>query len=289
MDKQARHRYEYEVDLDSGTAPARVVHMVGQGKRVLEIGAGPGSITRVLIDAAGCHVTAAEIDTDALNILSSFCEHVYQVDLNDISWPRILKGEGPFEVIVAADVLEHLYDPWSSLKAARELITDDGYIVVSLPHAGHSAILACLMEDDFEYRDWGLLDRTHIRFFGMNNIQCLFEEAGFKIIDAEFVNVRPESTEFAERWQRLPRRVRRTLTGNRFGMVYQVVVKAAVEDSPIQGISLRSLPVETRMLSSFRIPAPMRALGRVLVGSEKRARIRRFANQLGISVLGARL
>ena len=44
-----------------------------------------------------------------------------------------------------------------------------------------------MLQEDFEYRNWGLLDRTHIRFFGIKNIQALFENAGLKIVHAEFV------------------------------------------------------------------------------------------------------
>jgi 2-polyprenyl-3-methyl-5-hydroxy-6-metoxy-1,4-benzoquinol methylase len=284
MDKNACHKYEYEVDLNSDSAAARVVRMVGKGKRVLEIGAGPGSITRLLRDTGQCRVTALEIDSDAIKILTSFCERVYKADLNDTAWPMVLRDEGPFEVIVAADVLEHLYDPWSALKAMKKLLSDDGYIVISLPHAGHSALVACLLEEDFEYRDWGLLDRTHIRFFGMKNIQALFEGAGWKILDGQFVEVSPDRTEFAERWLRIPRPVRRALSTNRFGTVYQVVVKAVPKESRIQGISLLSLPVKSPVASSFRIPAALKSVARSILSDAARARLRRIANQLGISI-----
>ncbi len=244
MNVQTRHKYEREIDLNTDTAPARVVRMVGQGKRVLEIGAGPGSITRLMRDASQCRVTAVEIDSEAIKILTPFCERVYQADLNDSAWPMVLQDDGHFEVVVVADVLEHLYDPWSSLKLMKELIGNGGYMVVSLPHAGHSALLACLLEEDFEYRDWGLLDRTHIRFFGMKNIQSLFEGAGLKIVEVQFVVVRPEMTEFAERWLRIPRRVRRALAVSKFSLVYQVVLKAVPSDSTSEpSLSLLSVPV----------------------------------------------
>ena len=78
-----RHKYEYKLDINGPSAPAAVVRMVGEGKRVLEIGAGPGSITRVLKEHSGCRVTAIELDEEAIKKLSPFCEHVYQSDLND--------------------------------------------------------------------------------------------------------------------------------------------------------------------------------------------------------------
>lgn len=288
MEDGARHRYEYSVDLTSDTAPARVVRMVGQGKRVLEIGAGPGSITRLLHDVGNCHITALEVDVDAIHKLTPFCERVYRVDLNDASWPQTLSRESTFDVIVAADVLEHLYDPWLALKAMKGLIGQSGYIVVSLPHVGHSAVLACLLAGDFEYRDSGLLDRTHIRFFGIKNIQALFDSAGLKIVEGQFVVRSPASTEFAKQWKKIPPEVRGALSTNRFGTIYQVVVKAVPNESPGCGISLASLPIgapsvdaTSRVMPASVVEAIKRG-ARAFLSPETRSRLRRLVAYLGI-------
>jgi 2-polyprenyl-3-methyl-5-hydroxy-6-metoxy-1,4-benzoquinol methylase len=160
-----RHVYEYEVDLSSDTAPAHVIRMTGCNRRVLEVGAGPGSITKHLIRKNGCDVVAIEIDPAAIEKLKAICPNVYQLDLNDSSWVDKLKSEDKFDVVIAADVLEHIYDPLKTLLGMKSLLRKGGEIILSLPHVGHSAIIACIMSEDFEYRDWGLLDRTHIRFF----------------------------------------------------------------------------------------------------------------------------
>ncbi|HYQ72781.1 MAG TPA: class I SAM-dependent methyltransferase [Gammaproteobacteria bacterium] len=250
MENQVRHNYEYDVDLDGETAPARVVRMVGQNKRVLEIGAGPGSITRHLQGHGGCAVTALELDSEAIKLLSPFCEKVYQANLNDPDWPQMLSAEDRFDVVVAADVLEHLYDPWTTLGLMKRFLNENGCLVISLPHVGHSSIAACLLQEDFNYRDWGLLDRTNIRFFGIRNIQALFENAGLKIIHAEFVVVPPEETEFSGTWSELPAEVQLALASNRFGCVYQVVIKAVPENASGSGLQLVSMPVETRLIKA---------------------------------------
>ena len=69
MNKE-RHNYEYQVDREGDGAPARVVRMVGKNKRVMEIGAGPGSITRLLTTVSKCRVTALEIDEEAIKKLA---------------------------------------------------------------------------------------------------------------------------------------------------------------------------------------------------------------------------
>lgn len=279
MKEENRHNYEYEVDLNGDTAPARVVRMIGQGKRVLEIGAGPGSITRHLKETGNCTVTALEIDEDAIKKLSPFCERVYSADLNDPTWPELLSDEGKFEVVLAADILEHLYDPWATLEAMKDLITDDGHIIISLPHIAHSAVVACLLDEDFTYRDWGLLDRTHIRFFGLKNMQALVEGAGLKIEEAQFVVVPPEDTEFENRWQKLPSKMRQAFSTNQYWLVYQVVIKAGPKERSGQSVDLMTLPVD---VPHKRIEKKLRSVLRSFLSTATRAKLRGIARSLGI-------
>jgi 2-polyprenyl-3-methyl-5-hydroxy-6-metoxy-1,4-benzoquinol methylase len=238
------HKYNYAIDLADDSAPARVVRMVGEGKRVLEIGAGRGSMTRVLRQTLNCRVTALEIDDDSVQVLTPLCDRVIQIDLNDPSWTETLQNEVGFDVVVVADVLEHLYDPWAVLQQTKGLIGANGYIVVSLPHTGHNALIASLLNEDFEYRESGLFDKTHIRFFGMKNIQTLFDNTGLTIVEAQFVVRFPENTELADAWATIPASTRIALLKSKFGMVYQVVVKAVPNNASVKGVSLLDLPVE---------------------------------------------
>ncbi|BCM25280.1 class I SAM-dependent methyltransferase [Methyloradius palustris] len=250
-----RHKYEYRVALDADSGPARVVRIVGESKRVLEIGCGPGSITKLLAGVSKCKVTALDIDQESIKKLASICEEVHQADLNDASWPKVLKNNQQFEVVVAADVLEHVYEPLKVLKSIKELLDKDGYMVISLPHAGHSVVHACLFDEDFEYLDFGLLDRTHIRFFGIKNIQKLFEDAGMKIVHAEFVVRNPEHTEFSKRWAKTSKELRDALAKNPFGLIYQVIVKAVPVGNagePINLIEMAVIPQTPTFMDSTR-------------------------------------
>jgi 2-polyprenyl-3-methyl-5-hydroxy-6-metoxy-1,4-benzoquinol methylase len=291
MVEETRHKYEYQVDVEADTAPARVVRMVGENKRVLEIGAGPGSITKVLHGESCCRVTALEIDSEAIKKLRPFCERVFQADLNNPAWSDLVNQTDRFDVVVAADVLEHVYEPLAVLKAMKGFLNESGYIVISLPHVGHCALHACLLEEDFEYRDWGLLDRTHIRFFGIKNIQKLFEDAGLKIVHAEFVVRNPDQTEFAERWARTSEDFRRVLATNPFGLVYQVVVKAVPASYEGAAISLCDLPVAqiskgvtATLIPFFSVREKLKQLVRYIVPLKVRGYLRRLASRFGVTL-----
>lgn len=259
-----RHNYEYDVDSSSATAPANVVRLVGTGKRVLEIGCGPGSITKILAKESQCRVTGLELDVDAIRLATPYCEHIYQADLNAENWPALLDGTDRFDVVVAADVLEHLYDPWTTLKRMVPLIKEDGYIVISLPHAGHAAIISCLINGDFEYRNWGLLDRTHIRFFCLKNIEDLFAQANLKIMEVGYVVKQPEETEFAEQWAQLASSTQHTLRQSEHANIYQVVVKAVPTERPGAAIPLKKTTGTNKKIYLFHpqlVPSLKRAIG----------------------------
>lgn len=235
-----RHRYDYQIQ--PGSAPEKVIRMVGANQRVLELGSGPGSITRHLF-SNGCKVTALELDAEAIALVGEFCERVIPCNLNDAHWPALLAGAGQFSVIVAADVFEHLYDPCVALKHSLQFLAADGSLVVSLPHVCHSAVIACLWNGDFAYQPWGLLDSTHIRFWGLKNMQQLLVDAGYKIVEAEFVVRTPEQTEFAYQWHKLPAGVRSVLESKLSGNIYQVVIRAVPAAAPGAALQLDALPV----------------------------------------------
>lgn len=230
-DLAAFHHYEYQVDLHGDNALAYVVELAGEGKKILELGAGSGMQTQFLAKDRRNEVVAAEINPASIEKLRKYVDKVYPLDLNAPNWVDSLARETPFDTIIAADVLEHLYDPWTVLRDFRKLLAPDGEIVISLPYAGNSAILGLLYDDNFDYREEGLLDKTHIRFFGLRNIVALHKGAGLTITDARIVLRPPQTTEFHADWNKLPRSVRKALSGAPYGDIYQVVTVARASET----------------------------------------------------------
>ena len=282
-------KYDYEFDLAGDSAAANVIRMVRDGCRVLDIGAGPGSITRELKRRKNCRITALDIDHQNVELLSEFCDAAYQVDLNDSGWPKVFESEDKFDAVIATDVLEHLWDPWETLSLMCGLVNDDGEIIISLPHVGHCVIAACLINEDFDYRDDGLLDRTHIRFFGLKNIQSLVNDAGLNIVEAQFVVRAPESTELVDQWSRLSSEARQFLSSHKHANVYQVVLRAKNKIREHSNITLESIDRQEPEVGSivWLIPSVkarifLRRQARSLLSVESRRKLRRFAARFGI-------
>lgn len=283
VNHEQRHIYEYSVDLTGETAPVHVIHMVGASKRVLEIGCGRGSVTKILAQHGGCRVTGLELDLDAIKKAAPYCETIMQADLNSAEWPRLLDDVEQFDVVVAADVLEHLYDPWITLQRLISCIGPNGYLVISLPHIGHAAVVSCVINSDFEYHDRGLLDRTHIRFFGIKNIEELFAQADLKIIEVKYVLKSPEETEFSASWSALSATVQDAIKSSAYADVYQVVVKAVPVGYPGEAVPLAPPePEPPRMAVSNRVPW-RRRIGQYLSPQHKQ-RIRKGFKLMGIDL-----
>jgi 2-polyprenyl-3-methyl-5-hydroxy-6-metoxy-1,4-benzoquinol methylase len=87
-----------------------------------------------------------------------------------------------FDAIIFADVLEHLVDPWTVLRRAVRLLRPSGCIIASIPNIRHmSTIFALVCRGEWPYRERGIHDRTHLRFFTKRNIVELFQAADLKV------------------------------------------------------------------------------------------------------------
>ena len=91
-----------------------------------------------------------------------------------------------FDCIIFADVLEHLRNPWNILKQFIPFIDNEGIIIASIPNVRHyTTIMALAFMGYWPYRDRGIHDRTHLRFFTLRNIREMFAGAGLEIIRIE--------------------------------------------------------------------------------------------------------
>lgn len=222
---QQDQRYQYAIDPKGNTTANKVLNFVGREKKVLELGCGPGAMTRYMREQLNCQITALEIDPERARLAEPYCDKLYVTNLESFDFKSEF-AEQRFDVIVAADVLEHLQDPWRCLCSVRELLQPEGYIVVSIPNVAHNSVIAQLLVGRFSYQPQGLLDVTHLRFFTRRDIEALLLETGF-FPEQWQQNLVPEhQTEFAVHWHTLPDPLKQTLSQAEDGQVYQYIVKA---------------------------------------------------------------
>ena len=222
---QQDQRYQYAIDPQGDSTANKVLNFVGQNKTVLELGCGPGAMTRFMREQLDCRITALEIDQKLAQMAEPYCEKLYQADLESFDFSDVF-AEQRFDVVVAADVLEHLKNPWACLRHVRGLLKPDGYLIVSIPNIAHNTVIAQLLNGRFPYQTQGLLDHTHLRFFTRRDIEALLLETGF-LPQVWQRNIVPEQkSEFGSQWMALPEPLRAALAHAEDGQVYQYIVKA---------------------------------------------------------------
>ncbi len=230
-----KHRYAHEIDPNGGSAAAVLARMVEPGQRVLELGTGPGTVTRIL-HAKGCKVTGVEMDPETLATCAPFCERTVQANLEDPQWAAPLAGES-FDAIICADVLEHLRNPRPLLNQLHSFLKPGGSILMSLPNASHLTVVASLLGGRFPYQKNGLLDHTHLKFYGREDLEALLRECGLLWQHWHTVQVDPAQAELKTYWHQLDEATQALLkTKCADGEVYQHVVRAqpATESAHLQ-------------------------------------------------------
>jgi hypothetical protein len=178
------------------------------------------------------------MDPETLAMCQPFCEKTLQANLEDPHWHESLHNE-KFDVVLCADVLEHLRDPRPLLSLLPSFLNDQGFVLMSLPNASHLTVVASLLAGRFPYQTKGLLDNTHLRFFGREDIDALLRECGLVWQKWETVQVDPAQAELQTFWNRLEAQDQAYLRERcADGLVYQHVVKAYPSSAAGQMVKL---------------------------------------------------
>ena len=218
-------KYDAEIRPDEdNTSHVIVLDLVGAGKAVLDVGCSTGYLA-VALGERGCTVTGIEVDPEAAELARPHLKDVVVADLDTVNLDS-LGIEDRFDVVVFADVLEHLRDPVGTLRAASDLLRPDGYVVVSIPNVAHGSVRLALLEGRFDYSDVGLLDETHIRFFTRSTLRAFTQAAGFAVQDMRRTTAPVFGTEIRIDPGGVPTDVLADLEGDADAETYQFVFSA---------------------------------------------------------------
>lgn len=146
-------------------------------KKVLDIGCATGVFGKLLKDKYNCCVTGIEINKRICKIAENNIDKVICCNV-ETNFPEI---KDKFDIIILADILEHLKNPENLLNNIKNLLNSNGYIIISVPNVSHYSVVMNLLWGNWDYTSSGILDKTHLRFFTFNSIKRMLKENGFKI------------------------------------------------------------------------------------------------------------
>ena len=143
-----------------------------RGLRVLDAGCGFAT-TSQRIQELGNEVTGIESSAVACEVASKRIARVVQGDLQHADL-----GDEQFDVLIFADVLEHVPWPVSVLRSSLRRLAPNGTVIISLPNVGLWSVRFAHLFGRWEYDETGVLDRTHLRFFTRKSARWLLDECG---------------------------------------------------------------------------------------------------------------
>lgn len=148
------------------------------GKRCLDVGCGAASLSAALRQAGADHVAGIEADAQAAERARPRLDVLVEGSVLDADLPF---APGEFDLIVFADVLEHLPDPDAALARCLPFLSADGEVIVSVPNIRFWLVLGRLLVDRWEYADHGSRDRTHLRIFTLRSLIAMLDSHGLEI------------------------------------------------------------------------------------------------------------
>jgi 2-polyprenyl-3-methyl-5-hydroxy-6-metoxy-1,4-benzoquinol methylase len=157
--------------------------IAGSPGRVLELGCAAGSFGKHLKDRhPGTKVTGIEPGRAAADVAATRIDRVIRARFEDADFAAEGLAAGSFDTVIAADVLEHMPNPWAALVRVKPLLAPGGQLVASIPNVRNLALLGdALLNGRWTYLDRGLLDITHLRFFTLAEIRAMFEQTGYRL------------------------------------------------------------------------------------------------------------
>jgi len=155
--------------------------LVGRPRRVLDVGCGLGQ-NGAFCRGRGAHVVGLERDPKARAVAAVRLHDAVDADLESPASVASALGGQRFDLILFGDVLEHVRDPRAVLESVCEHLEDEGHVIVSLPNVAAWPTRLALLGGRFDYRDSGVLDRTHLRFFTRASAAALLEQAGLSVM-----------------------------------------------------------------------------------------------------------
>ncbi len=171
-----RYGHTYSADAASGI----ISQFVPEHSRVLDVGCGNGSLADILQSRRAAQVIGIEPDSNRAEIARSRGIEVYCGLLTE----SLHEKYGSFDVVLFADVLEHVPDPLQLIEHGLTCLKEKGSIVLSVPNAVHWSVRSMIVKGRFQYESWGILDATHLRWFTIETITQLLERAGLRIVES---------------------------------------------------------------------------------------------------------
>ncbi len=218
-------KYIERIELSNNTSSGKIINWINKESVILEFGPSSGRITKYLSQELQCRVYIVEKDEEDYKKAINYAVDGVCGDLMDFEWAEKFSNVR-FDYILFTDVLEHLTNPRMALSKAITFLKENGEVLISVPNIAHNDIILSLFNNQFRYTPRGILDDTHVHFWGYYDLDGFFSSVGLKIIEKDAVYQTTFTTEQNLVRDKLSEALYNDYLKNReYGEVYQFVLK----------------------------------------------------------------
>ena len=171
MNKERQYK-EYDIDYNK-----YIYEKIPKNKKILDIGCNTGLLGEALKKNKQCEVWGADYSREAIKLAKKRLDKTIVCDFEK----EIPFKKEKFDIIILADILEHLKNPEDLLLKIKKLLNSGGIILASIPNVANIYVRFNLLFGKWDYKNSGILDKTHLKFFTKKTMIKLFVESGYKI------------------------------------------------------------------------------------------------------------
>lgn len=152
----------------------------GEDRRVFDLGCGNGAVM-ALLQQNGYQVVG--VDPSVEGVAQAHAAHPELSVHAGSAYDDLAARHGTFPIVVSLDVVEHCFFPRKYARTLYSLVRDGGIAIVSTPYHGYWKNLALALTGAMDRHFTALWDYGHIKFWSMQTLRTLLQEAGFKTVD----------------------------------------------------------------------------------------------------------
>jgi 2-polyprenyl-3-methyl-5-hydroxy-6-metoxy-1,4-benzoquinol methylase len=162
-------------------------YLPDNAKKVIDIGCGNGAFAATVKNKNKAEVWGIEFMEEEGMVAEKVLDKVFigpcENYIDDLP-------DAYFDVIYFNDVLEHLADPYSVLTILKSKLAKDGVVISSIPNVRfYKTFSKVVFGKDWKYDEFGIMDKTHLRFFTGKSIRRMYEDLGYQIVKHEPINI----------------------------------------------------------------------------------------------------
>ena len=163
----------------NGVIAERAIELLPPDGRVLDLGCASGGLLALLRPHAS-HLAGLELSATAAKAAAAVADHIVEGALED---PDLPFEPGSFDLVILADVLEHLADPVAALRRATTWARPGAAVLVSVPNVAHWQARLTLLRGRWPAEDSGTFDASHLRWFTRDSLVALLRDAGLEAVE----------------------------------------------------------------------------------------------------------